>query len=98
MPNSVSLLSYHDVKELLDKALASPKGLTIELKNVKEAIRWLSRANSFRILDRKNNKALYPEGHTLHSTSPYDVLYMKRAGHLVEIKARSNESIRVVEL
>jgi hypothetical protein len=98
MPNSVSLLSYNDVKEILEKALANEKGITVELPTSAEAVRWLSRANSFRMLDRRNNKTLYQEGHTLHNCSVYDVLFMKRSGHLIEIKIRSNQNVRVVEL
>lgn len=98
MPNSVSLMAYTDVKEVLDQALETKNGLKVDFDTVSGAIRWTSRANSFRILDRKNNMKLYPEGHTMYGCSPYDTLWIKRAEKEVEIKPRSNEGMRITKL
>lgn len=98
MPNSVSLMAYTDVKEVLDKAIESKKGLKVSFDTVNGAIRWTSRANSFRILDRKNNLKLYQEGHSMHGCSPYDTLWIKRTEKEVEIKPRSNDELTIMEL
>jgi len=98
MPNSTSPLSYNDIKELLERALLAPKGLRISFESTNAAIRWLSRANSFRAVDRKANAKLYQEGHSMHMASAYDVLLIKREDKTIELLPRSNEDINVVEL
>lgn len=98
MPNSSSALSYSDIKEVLDQALAAPRGIEVEHKTVAAATRWLSRANTFRLLDRKANAKLYPEGHDLHNASPYDYFLMKREGHKVIIRPYTTEGVTVNQL
>jgi len=98
MPNSKSLMAYTDVKEILDRALAS-KGLELSFNTKTATIRWVSRANSFRILDRRNNKKLYPEAHSLHDCSPYDTLIIKRVTDLkVTVAVRAFEGVEIKEL
>lgn len=99
MPNSISLMSYQDVKEILERALGEKDGLKLTFETKGGAIYWLSRANSFRRLDRKNNLTLYPEGNSLHGCSPYDVLLMKRVGEKdIEVRVRTNERIKIEQL
>lgn len=98
MPNSTSLMSYADVKEILEKAITSPKGLKITFDDQQKAVRWLSRANTYRTLDRKNNTALYPETHTLHKASAFDVLNISREGNVIVMKVRVNDHLKVEEL
>lgn len=98
MGNSRSLMSYNDVKEILDKALATPKGVELEFPTRPGAIRWLSRANTFRTLDRKNNEKLYPEGHQMYGCSPYDTLHMLRKENKISIRIYTNEEVTITEL
>lgn len=98
MPNSSSLLAYNDVKEILDKAMAAPKGVRVSFETTNAAIRWVGRANSFRMADRKANAKLYPEGHSMHMASAYDVLLIGREDKIVDLLIRSNEGLSIVEL
>jgi hypothetical protein len=84
MPNSQSILSYPDVKDLLDKAITG-KRLVVHLRDEKAAHRLMSRCNSFRLLDRKENARLYEESHMMHGRSLYDPLIVTRDGANVQI-------------
>jgi hypothetical protein len=85
MPRSTSYLAYLDCKEVLDRALLSTKGIRMEFKTEKSAVYFVSRCNSFRVLDRKENIYLYPEGHTMCGKSHYDKLRISRRTSVVEI-------------
>lgn len=98
MPNSTSPLSYNDIKEVLDKALDRPRGLQLDFKSAAEAVRWVSRANSFRTIDRKANAKLYHEGHSMQNSSLYDVLLIAREDKAVTILTRTTEGLSVTEL
>jgi hypothetical protein len=66
---SKSPLAYGDVKELLDKALDSPRGIKITLEKHGHAIQLRQRASKFRTMDRASSKTVYPEGHPMHGRS-----------------------------
>jgi hypothetical protein len=83
MPNSGSLAAYPDVKEALDRALTSPRGVKATFLNHSDARRFQGRCNSFRKLDRRENLKIYPDPtHILHGRSPYDSLIIR----LVELE------------
>lgn len=77
--NSPSLLSYTDVQAAFDKAIASEKGVILRFDTAQARNRFMFRAFTFRGLDRKNNKVLYPEpAHTMHGRSIYDTLSLAK--------------------
>jgi GH43 family beta-xylosidase len=84
MPPNPSILAYGDVQTALDKALGT-KGIKVTFKDERAAHRFASRANSFRVLDRKENLNIYHEGHSLHGRSVYDVLRISRLDKTVII-------------
>lgn len=87
MAGAQSLLSYGDVKEVLDKALESEKGLLLKFADEKAATRFRFRANNFRGLDRAENKKIYTEEtHSLHGRSAYDTLALTIDGNKVKVK------------
>lgn len=98
MPNSGSLIAYPDVKEVLDRALTSVRGVRVSFNEYGAARRFQGRCNSFRKLDRKNNAKIYPDPtHMLHDRSPYDSLVITMKGNAVEIVVRQ-VSLTVEEL
>ena len=85
MPSS-SILSYPDIRQLMDRALDSEKGVRLKFDTVKSAMMFVWRCNAFRSLDRKENKKIYKEEtHSLHGRSIYDTLQVKRREEQVEI-------------
>lgn len=87
MAGAQSLLSYVDVKEVLDKALESERGLLLKFVDVKAAVRFRYRANNFRSLDRVENKKIYTEEtHTLHGRSAYDTLSLTIEGSRIFVR------------
>lgn len=84
---SQSMLSYTDIKEVLDKALEAEKGLLLTHKDVRAATRFIFRANSFRALTRKENLVVYPDPqHPLHGRCVYDTLSLRRIGEKVRVE------------
>jgi hypothetical protein len=90
MPISQSILSYPDVKEVFERALASQRGVRVALKDLKTAKYFSRRCNQFRSLDRKENLKLYIEpAHSLHGRSIFDtlqVLVRENYVHIVPIR------------
>jgi hypothetical protein len=85
MPSS-SILSYPDIRQVMDRAIDSEKGVRLKFDTVKSAQTFVFRCNTFRSLDRKENKKIYPdETHSLHGRSIYDTLQVKRREEHVEI-------------
>jgi len=85
MPYSKSYLAYPDIKEALERALLG-KGIRLYFKDHRAATRFAARANSYRLLDRKESLKLYPEGDTMFGRSPYDVLNIARKENIVTIE------------
>lgn len=87
MAGAQSLLSYIDVKEVLDKALESEKGLLLKFVDEKAANRFRFRANNFRGLDRIENQKIYADAtHAMHGRSAYDTLALVIDGNKVKVK------------
>ena len=62
MNNSVSYLAYPDVKSTFDRVLMTTRGVRVKFSKHGEAVRFASRCNYFRVLDRKENLKIY-KGH-----------------------------------
>lgn len=98
MSLSSSLASFEDVRDLLDRALASERGIKTNARTNGEAIHLRQRCYRFRVLDRQNNEKLYEPGHPQHATSPYDGLKIQVEGPTIRIEKFSTEHLEVEEL
>ena len=78
MPYNTSITSYVDIRAVLDKALASEKGVQLRFADEKTAMTFRGRVHTLRYLDRKENKRIYPEGDPMHGRSVYDPLMVKK--------------------
>ena len=86
MSNPSSLLAYPEIRDALDRALQSERGIRVKFRTDVAATQFVGRAYSFRMLDRAENAKIYPDQtHTLHGRSMYDVFRLKRVGNAVEI-------------
>lgn len=63
-------------REILDRALASPKGLRVEFTTRDQAIRFRDRCNKLRASDRKTN-ARANDKHPDEGTSQFDGLVLR---------------------
>jgi hypothetical protein len=86
MSNPTSLLAYPEVRDALDRALQSERGIRVNFRTLNAAKQFIGRAYSFRMLDRIENAKIYPDQtHTLHGRSMYDVLRLRIRDISVEI-------------
>lgn len=74
MGNAKSVLAYADVQETLDKALASPKGVSIKFDSRGQAIRFRHRAYALRKKLREESVNIYEPGEFMHGRTAYDAL------------------------
>lgn len=77
MVTSTSRLAYGDCFDLMDKAIADPKGIKIKFAKGEDAWHFRIRLHTARKIDRVDNRVLYPETHAMHGRSPYDPLTMR---------------------
>jgi len=77
MAISNSRFSYGDCYELMDKALADPKGIRIKFSSWGDALHFRLRLHTARRIDRKDNLEVFPADHAMHGRSPYDPLIMR---------------------
>lgn len=73
-----SVLAFKDCFDLMDRAIASDKGMRVKYENEAQAQYHQLRFNRARGLDRQANLKLYDEGHPMHGRSPYDELSVRR--------------------
>ena len=66
--------SLADAEKVLDRALASPKGLKIEFEDNGRAVHFRARLYKARDKVKKTNKKIYPYGDPKHDTTVYDGL------------------------
>lgn len=67
-----SLKLYEDCQEYFEQALASPRGIAIDLETQGMATRLRQKLNTFRKKTRDRNLTIYPPEHPMHGLSPYD--------------------------
>jgi hypothetical protein len=98
MVTSTSRLAYSDCFELMDKAIADPKGIKVKFATGEDAWHFRIRLHTARKIDRLDNKDTYEQGHQLYGRSVYDQLTMRirKASehawlHLERIDAREFE-------
>jgi hypothetical protein len=96
-------MSYADIYEVFDKALADPLGIRIPFGSNAEAMTYRMRLHTGRAVDRRENAKLYEKGHQMHGQSVYDTLQcVIRQGedgtHFVYIEPRDkNVSLDEIE-
>lgn len=77
MVTSTSRLAYSDCFDLMDKAIADPKGIQVKFAASEEAWHFRIRLHTARKIDRKDNMQTYPETHPMWGKSVYDSLTMR---------------------
>ena len=77
MVTSTSRLAYSDCFDLMDKAIADPKGIKIKFSAGEDAWHFRIRLHTARKIDRQDNKDIYDQGHPMHGRSVYDQLTMR---------------------
>jgi len=106
MPVSASPISYEDVREAMDKALNSPRGILIKkyIGDPKRANIFRQRVYHYRRQARADNMKIYPVGHRLHpeediAWSIYDPLEVDilKDGTIL-ITPRNGNSLLIEEL
>ena len=92
-----SRLAYDDVKEILDQALETPKGIRVSFPTEGAAIDFRRRANSFRKQDRERSTQLYSRGDPLYGVSLYDklVLRLNKNDSILFIEFRTTDKMKV---
>jgi len=87
MSNNTSDLAQEDVKQALDRAVQSEKGVRITFKsgspeaNSAVATATRARMHRVRVLDRKNSTAIYPADHPMHGRSSWDILFIQKVAN-----------------
>jgi hypothetical protein len=77
MVTSTSRLAYSDCFDLMDKALADPKGIKVKFSTGEDAWHFRIRLHTARKIDRLDNKDIYEPGQPMHGRSVYDQLTMR---------------------
>jgi hypothetical protein len=84
MPNPRTILAYTDIKGVLDRALEAGDagcnvifGSALDPKSKVDAKHFIGLVNSFRKLDRVDSHRFYPEGHSMHGQSRYDLIRVR---------------------
>lgn len=77
MVTSTSRLAYSDCFDLMDKAIADPKGIKIKFAAGEDAWHFRIRLHTARKIDRNDNREIYDQGHQMHGRSVYDQLTMR---------------------
>lgn len=77
MVASSSRFAYNDCFELMDKAIADPKGIQIKFALKQEAKHFRIRLHTARRIDREENMQIYSETHKMFGKSVYDPLTMR---------------------
>lgn len=77
MVASNSRFSYSDCYQLMDQAIADPKGIRIKFATQEEAWHFRIRLHTARRIDRTDNMDTFPQGHQMYGRSVYDPLTMR---------------------
>lgn len=85
MPQAKSILAYEDVRFLMDKAMASPKGIRYEAETESRAKALASRAQMYRRLLRNHSKEIHDKLSPQYGVTDYDRLMISRNGKVLRI-------------
>lgn len=100
MNNPSSFLAYPDVKSAFERAIATERGIKVSFTTHAQAVRFVGRCNSFRVLDRKENLKIYAEltTHHLYGRSVFDHLKISIRGNDVFVEPIRLDETAVSEL
>lgn len=74
MANAQGLSAYPTARTLLDQALESERGIKVKFQSYSEAFKFRMNCYTVRSRERKESVKIYPIGHALHGSSPWDGL------------------------
>lgn len=90
---STQALSLRDVQGVMDKALESEHGVTVQCADRGQAYRLRHRMNAARQRDRLENRKIYSDpDHPMHGASRYDQLVIR-----INEKPGGNPSMIIVQ-
>lgn len=104
MTFSNSTTNFDDVTEILDRALASPRGVRVPCPSHGHAVRMRQRMNICRRRDRENSRFINAKGDPMYGKSAWDKLEftMNKKGeeedNYVFVRKQILESIIIEEL
>lgn len=75
---SESIAAYPDIEALFERALASERGLVLTFPSPAEATLNAGRMNAYRVRLRKENAKTYPADHSMHGSTPYEGIMIRR--------------------
>jgi len=84
MPANTSVLAREDIRQALDRAVASNKGVRITFSdgtpsaNSAVATSVRARMHRLRVEDRRNSAEIYPPEHPLYGQSAWDILFIQK--------------------
>lgn len=100
-----SRMAYPDVEEIFDIAMADPVGARVWFESRGQANNFITRAHTFRDIDRYDNARIFEKGEPLYGKSTYDILVLTvTAGAMddpnvwVYVRKRSANGLRVERL
>lgn len=97
-PRPSTLLAYSDVREVLDRALTTDRGIRIKLDSHTTANNFKQRCNKLRVMDREQNMSIYEKDHQLYGVSVYDELTINNFENVLTIRKRSDAPLDIEEL
>ncbi len=67
-----SIAAYGDCEEYFEKAASSEKGIAVTVNSPGMAVKFRQKMNAYRVLLRKQSRALHELNDPRHGTCPYD--------------------------
>lgn len=98
MPMTSSPEAFADVRDYLDRALDTERGVRVVCETAGGAVNLRQRLYRWRAIDRKQNAELYPKGDVMHGRSVYDALIVVLEDVNVDIKKVNGNVREVTEL
>lgn len=74
MSRTDAKFAYEDCYAILDQAIADAEGVRVGFPTDDACFVYRHRLNYARLLDRRQNKEIYPQDHPMHGQSEYDKL------------------------
>lgn len=98
MGTSNSPLAYDDIRDALDRAIASERGIKIVKTTLGEAVHLKQRIYKFRQIDRKQSLSMFKEGDTRRGTSVYDSLAIEQVENILFLRRRVAGALKIEEI
>lgn len=98
MGTSNSPLAYDDIRDALDRAIASNNGIRIVKSTLGEAVHLKQRIYKFRQIDRKQSLHMFNEGDPRRGSSIYDSLAIEQIENILVLKRRVAGSLKIEEI